>query len=197
MGLLLLIGLAGVSAVLAHHFDLLRDAAWLVGVSLVGALALLTAHPDLTILAEPRADEVCGAEGEEGAAEDPNLERIGIDEAKALLGKPGVTFIDARATSLYEYAHIPGAVNLPAPDAEVLLEIQSLPIAPDAQVITYCDGGSCEQSNFLGAVLESRDLCRSVRVLDGGWQAWTAADGETVQGPTRFGSGMSSSEVSP
>jgi rhodanese-related sulfurtransferase len=84
-------------------------------------------------------------------------------------------------------------MNLPAEDAAGLLDMQSLPIPPEGAVITYCDGGSCEQSESLGLLLRERDVCQQVRVLDGGWQAWVGAGAPTVSGDTRFGDAPSSS----
>ena len=88
-------------------------------------------------------------------------------------------------------------MNLPAADAEGLLDMQSLPIPPEGQVITYCDGGSCEQSEYLGLLLRQRDVCQQVRVLEGGWQAWVAAQAPTVSGHSRYGDAPSSQISAP
>jgi len=200
LALLLVTALAVATLAVARHFDELVDTLVLIGASILGGLVFLLAHPEMSLIAPPRddADQSCDAElPAEEAPPATRVDRVTIAEAQGLLANPDVTFVDARPANAYAYAHIPGAMNLPAADAEGLLELQSLPIPPDGQVITYCDGGSCEQSDYLGALLAERDVCQQVRVLDGGWQAWVAAEGATVGGTTRFGDGGgSSSELS-
>jgi rhodanese-related sulfurtransferase len=73
--------------------------------------------------------------------------------------------------------------------------MQSLPIPPDGQVITYCDGGTCEQSEALGLLLRQRDLCQQVRVLEGGWQAWVHSGAPTVRGEWPYGDAPGSSQA--
>lgn len=185
-GLFMVLALAGATLVAAHRLDRLVDTLVVIGASLLGGVVFLVAHPGMSLVAEPKVDEVCGLEGEDpGVA--AAVPRVSVDEAIELLGQPGVTFVDARPGASYEYAHIPGAMSLPADDAEGVLDMQSLPIPPEGQVIAYCEGGSCEQSDYLGALLAERDVCQEVRVLAGGWQAWILAEGPTVQGATPEG----------
>ncbi|NVB38344.1 hypothetical protein G6O69_10930 [Pseudenhygromyxa sp. WMMC2535] len=191
LALLLLAALGVVTLLLARQLERLGDTALVLGASVLGGLTFLLAHPQMQLVAPPR-DETCTLE-EEPAEPAPAAARISLAEARERLGQPGVTFVDARPTTAYDYAHIPGAMSLPASDAEGLLEVQSLPIPPEGEVITYCEGGSCEQSDYLGALLAERDVCQQVRVLDGGWQAWIADEGPTVTGSSRFGDAGSSS----
>jgi len=181
LALFLVVALTVATVGLARQLDLLADLSWMIGASVLGGLLFIVAHPGLGLIAEPpdAAEATCGAEIPLVA---PVVERISIDEARALLGQPHVTFVDARPGYHYGAAHIPGAMNLPAELAEGVLDMQSLPIPHEGQVITYCEGGSCEQSEYLGVLLRERDVCQQVRVLDGGWQAWLAADGPTVSG---------------
>lgn len=181
LALLLVIALTVVTVALARQLDLLTDVLVMIGASILGGLVFIAAHPGLGWLAEPPndADATCGAEIPLVA---PVVERVTVEEARALLGQAHVTFVDARAGYHYTAAHIPGAMNLPADQAEGVLDMQSLPIPPEGQVITYCDGGSCEQSEYLGMLLRERDVCQQVRVLDGGWQAWVTANAPTVTG---------------
>jgi rhodanese-related sulfurtransferase len=169
---------------LAHRLGLLRDTALVIGVSLLGGLVVLAAHPDLAWVAEPAEDGSCGLEEDEPVI---RVERIGVAEAQALLGDETVTFVDARSGDDYVAAHIPGAVSLPATDAAGILEIQSVPILPDGRVITYCNGGACEQSEYLGLLLRDREVCKQVSVLEGGWAAWVAAQAPTVSGEGAHG----------
>ncbi|GEM_PF-1639543 len=191
---LFMVGALGIATfVLAHRLGRLEDTLGLVGVCLLGGLALL-AVSDLPWVADPREDDqLCAAE-ELPEAAPAHVPHVSVAEARTLVTDPGVTFVDARPAAAYEYAHIPGALSLPADDAEGLLDLQSLPIPADSQVVTYCEGVTCERSTYLGALLAERGVCRQVRVLEGGWQAWVLVDGATVSGASRFGdAGLSSS----
>jgi rhodanese-related sulfurtransferase len=188
LALLLVATLAVLTLALASRLQLLGDVLWIMGASVLGGLLFMAAHPALDGVAPPD-DGIC--EGDPTVSPTPDamnamgsiaMERVSIAEASALLGQPLVTFVDARPTYHYAAEHIPGAMNLPAEDAEGLLDTQSLPIPPDGEVITYCDGGSCEQSEYLGLLLRQRDVCQRVRVLEGGWQAWAASGSPTVSG---------------
>jgi len=176
LALLLVIALSVATVAVARQLELVADVLLVIGASVLGGLVFIAAHPGLDLIAAPPdpGDATCGTEEIPLVA--PVVERISVEEAQALLGQAQVTFVDARPSYHYTAAHIPGAMNLPAEDAEGLLELQSLPIPPDGQVITYCDGGSCEQSEYLGMLLRERDVCQQVRVLEGGWQAWVAAE---------------------
>lgn len=176
--LLLIVALTALTVGVAHRLGKLADTLVLIGASLLGGLVFMAAHPELGwVASEPDDSEAtCGVEGELPLAEAAAPSRVSATEALELLGTPGVSFVDARPTQAYEYAHIPGAISLPAGSAEGLLDMQSLPIPPDGEVITYCDGGRCEQSEYIGELLRERDVCQRVRVLDGGWQAWATAE---------------------
>lgn len=190
--LVLIAALLVATVALAQRLELLADLLLLGGTSLLVGLVFLGVHPDLEWLAPPPTDEgSCSVDEVPVVA--PVVDRVSLEEARALFEQSQVTFVDARPAYHYAAGHIPGAMNLPAEDAEGLLDMQSLPIPPEGAVITYCDGGSCEQSEYLGLLLRERDVCQRVRVLEGGWQAWVAAGGDTVSGDTRFGDAPSSS----
>jgi rhodanese-related sulfurtransferase len=195
LALLSVAALTVLTLALASRLRILGDVLRLIVASVLGGLVVLAVHPNLDWVAAPD-DGIC--EGDVAVAAAPNsmpMERVSIDEAIELLGQPGVTFVDARPSHHYVVEHVPGAMNLPADDAEGLLDMQSLPIPPDGQVITYCDGGTCEQSESLGLLLRQRDVCPRVRVLEGGWQAWEASGAPTVRGDNPYGDAPSSWEA--
>lgn len=171
----------------AQRLGLLRDTALLIAVSLIAGLAFQTLHPGLGWLSEAPEEGSCELEGEPEPSA-IRVERIGVAEASALLDDPTVSFVDARSIDDYVAAHIPGALSLPAADAAGLLEVQSVPILPDGRVITYCNGGACEQSEYLGLLLRDREVCKQVLVLEGGWAAWVTSEAPTVSGEEPFGS---------
>jgi rhodanese-related sulfurtransferase len=182
LALFLVVALTVATLALAHWLELLGDVLLVIGTSLLGGLLFIALHPELDLLATPPdpSDATCG---EDLPLVAPVVERISVAEAQALLGQAQVTFVDARPSYHFSAEHIPGAMNLPADDAEGVLDTQTLPIPPDGEVITYCDGGTCEQSEYLSLLLRDRDVCQRVRVLEGGWQAWVAANAPTVIEP--------------
>lgn len=191
LALLLTAALAVLTLALARQLELLGDVLQLIAVCLLAGVAMLGLHDDLEWIAPEREDDgSCSLEGEAGQ---PAVERVSVEEARSLLEHPEVSFVDARADAHYLAAHIPGALSLPADAAEDMLELQSLPIPPEGEVIAYCDGGSCEQSEYLGLLLRTRGVCRRVRVLEGGWLGWLEAGAPTVSGASRFGDAPSSS----
>jgi rhodanese-related sulfurtransferase len=198
LALFLVVALAVLTFALASRLQLLGDVLWIIGASVLGGLVLVTVHPALDWVAPPD-DGICEGDPADLPAPDSmnslSMERVSIEQASALLGQPLVTFVDARPTYHYAAEHVPGAMNLPAEDAEGLLDMQSLPIPPDGEVIAYCDGISCEQSEYLGRLLRQRDVCQRVRVLEGGWQAWVTSGAPTVRGDSRYGDAPSSSQV--
>jgi rhodanese-related sulfurtransferase len=197
LALLLVATLAVLTLTLASRLQRLGDVLWIIGASVLGGLLVLAAHPALDWVAPPDEGICEGDPMISPATPDSMLmERVSIEEASTLLEQPLVTFVDARPTYHYAAEHVPGAMNLPAEDAEGLLDMQSLPIPHDGEVITYCDGGSCGQSEYLGRLLRQRDVCQRVRVLEGGWQAWAASGAPTVSGDSRDGDAPSSSQAS-
>jgi rhodanese-related sulfurtransferase len=149
----------------------------LVGLSVGLGLLHLAVRSDLAWIGEP-PETACGSADE--AAQ--SVERISAQEAMTLVGDPTVTFVDARSVDSYLAGHIPGAMSLPADEAAGVLEVQSVPIPPENLVVTYCDGGTCEQSEYLGILLEDRAGCEQVKVMADGWVAWTSAEAPVETG---------------
>jgi len=147
------------------------QAAIIAGAATVLGLLHLAVRPELPFVAEAPGPDAASCAPEQ-LIDQPRVDRISVDEVRDQIGAPGVSIVDARSAAAFNAGHIPGAMNLPADQAEVILGVQSIPIAPDDLVITYCDGGRCEMSESLGLMLEDRAGCRRVRVLEGGWAEW-------------------------
>ena len=156
----------------------LRDALVLVAISAALGLTHKVLRPDFPWVAQPR-QEACSLPVDPAVA----VERITPATARQWLGRADVTFVDARSSADYLRGHIPGALSLPAGEAAGILGVASMPIANDALVVTYCDGAACERSEYLGLLLREHAVCERVRALDGGWNAWLAANGPVVVGP--------------
>jgi rhodanese-related sulfurtransferase len=157
-----------------------RDVALLLGVATgLGALSL-AARPDLPWLAPPRAPEptTCSDVAE---AAGPLFPRMAARDVAGALERGAVTIVDARPLDEFVQAHIPGAISLPADEAEQILQSQTLPIPPDHLVVTYCGDDDAVGSEYLGRLLGLAAGCREIHVLDGGWEAWLAS-GAPIEG---------------
>ena len=99
-----------------------------------------------------------------------NITMISVKEAKALLDKGGVVFLDCREPKEYKSGHIPGAINIP----RGLLEFQigSKITEKNTSVVMYCKSGGRAS---LGCCSIQRMGYKNVKNLDGGWQAWSKA----------------------
>ena len=157
----------------------LRDLLVLAGISTVLGLGHLAIRQELPWVAEPSEPKAEACSVDEVA---PLVERISVEEARGLVGQPGVSFVDARDGDQYVAGHVPGALSLPAGEAAGILEVQSVPIPAEDMVITYCDSRACERSEYLGVLLRDRAVCDQVRVLAGGWKAWTDEQGPVETG---------------
>lgn len=106
--------------------------------------------------------------------ENPNIERITVDELKAKLARnENVVIIDVRGSD-YDTSdsRIKGAMRIVP--AELSARLKEIP--RDKEVITYCacatDGGAVKAAQ---ALLDNG--FKRVRALKGGWTAWQQAGG--------------------
>jgi len=99
-----------------------------------------------------------------------NITSISVSDAKALLDKGGVVFLDCRTSKEFKSGHIPGAVNIP----RGLLEFKIDKKIPDknASVVIYCKSGGRAS---LGCYNLVRMGYKNIKNIDGGWKAWTKA----------------------
>jgi rhodanese-related sulfurtransferase len=124
---------------------------------------------------EPSACELAHEEADDEPA--ATSEAIGVAEAIALHGRPGVVFVDARSNSLFAALHIPGALCLPLEEAPALLAHASLGLSPEDVVIAYCEGPTGDRSEALAGLLREHLGCNRVQVLEGGLASWLAQGG--------------------
>lgn len=85
--------------------------------------------------------------------------------------KKPVVLVDAREARAFEYAHLPGAVNLQPSALESPRSLNRPDKSPP--IIVYCDGPACD-----AAVRTARKLraggYKDLRILEAGWQEWVA-----------------------
>ncbi|MEZ4426777.1 MAG: rhodanese-like domain-containing protein [Nannocystaceae bacterium] len=157
--------------------------------ALATALGLLSVGLRTDLLpwiADPTADlQSCTTspdEEVETADAQPRVERIAVAAALAMLERSGeVTFVDARSPDQYAIGHIPGAISLPADQAEAIVAVTSI-VPQGGTVIAYCEGLTCERSESLGQLLRDTVGCQNVLVLDGGFARWIESGAPIEQG---------------
>ena len=86
-------------------------------------------------------------------------------------------FVDARDDQNYILGHIPGAYQLDHYQLESYID-QVLPVCQQAmKIVTYCNGGDCEDSKFAALDLINHGLDPSrIFVYPGGFTQWYKSD---------------------
>lgn len=104
------------------------------------------------------------------------IDAIGLDQFRTVVGDKGALILDARSSPYYQQGHVPGALNLSrdrfAKDYQRLMPI--LGAAKDQPIVVYCSGGACYDSKLVARALFSLGYS-NVRVFTGGWEAWSTA----------------------
>ena len=182
---------------------LVRQMALLVGFGLVAAAVLDFVSPHPLSLLEPvvpasaSATATCG--GHEVAHLAPAPPRMmPLSDALAACASCTAAFVDARGAAAFEEGHIPGAFHLPPeghPDAGAMLaRLESYPTV----VVYDADAkGGCRLAQGVADRLVAAG-CRDVRVLEGSWTAWEAAQGPAVAGAcSACGAGAKAAQSKP
>ncbi|MCS7337744.1 MAG: rhodanese-like domain-containing protein [Verrucomicrobiae bacterium] len=118
-----------------------------------------------------------------------NLNAIGLDRAKALFADARrasglVVFLDARDEKQFAAGHIPGAYLFNHYRAERYLP-NVLPVCMNAQqVVIYCYGADCEDSEFAAVLLRNAGVPNEkLFVYTGGYAEWHANGLPIATGP--------------
>jgi len=166
-------------------------------VALVGFCAALTANHfspkgikltrDYFPASGTTTEESVPPQGATGLAEEGNLEArlrarnlavVDLAEVQELFQDPRhqleqVIFVDARNRRYYEEGHVPGALHLDHfyPD-QSLAEVLPASLAAEV-VVVYCNGGDCEDSEFVAIFLREAGVPGDrLRVYLGGMSEW-------------------------
>ncbi|UCG13903.1 MAG: hypothetical protein JSU72_05370 [Deltaproteobacteria bacterium] len=110
------------------------------------------------------------------------LPAVSLAQAREAFASGDVLFVDARDPVFFQLGHIPGAVNLPVKDFDLVFSELEERLLSVGMVITYCDGASCEMSVELTEKLLMAGLDR-VAVFTGGMQQWRAEGQPVEEGP--------------
>jgi rhodanese-related sulfurtransferase len=127
------------------------------------------------------ATHMCTATPSLAAETTPWVEQL---EARELLGKAGVIFIDCRPPDEFQAGHVSGALSMPSNQQ---LPAAALELLRSAQtIIAYCDAiGGCESSQRLAARLRELGM-GDVRILRDGLPAWVRSGYPAESGPCRL-----------
>jgi 3-mercaptopyruvate sulfurtransferase SseA len=95
--------------------------------------------------------------------------RITPEELKKMIeGKADIVIVDNQPKSLYDKAHIPGAINLPW-----AIEIEGPVDLPyDKPLILYCGCAEEEDSAYVADQLIEKFGYNNIKLLEGGWGQW-------------------------
>ncbi len=96
-----------------------------------------------------------------------------IDQARELYDSGEYIFVDARAPEDHEEGHIKGAVSLPVGQFEEKIAAFMERYPPEASIVTYCSGRTCEDSHHLAEFLLEFGYDKVNVFIDGfpGWEA--------------------------
>jgi len=96
-----------------------------------------------------------------------------VDQARELYDSGDYIFVDARSPEDYEEGHIKGAVSLPVGQFEEKIAAFLERYPPEASIVTYCSGRTCEDSHHLAEFLLEFGYDKVNVFIDGfpGWEA--------------------------
>ncbi|MCW5579777.1 MAG: rhodanese-like domain-containing protein [Luteimonas sp.] len=117
------------------------------------------------------------------AAANARITTLTVDEARALLGDPGVQFVDIRdVRELEREGMVPGAFHAPRGMLEFWVDPDSPYFKPvfgeDRRFVLYCQSGW--RSALATAALQDMGLA-NVAHVGGGFHAWKDAGGDVAQ----------------
>lgn len=110
------------------------------------------------------------------------LNTITHQEVKSLYEDPAYAsgsyvIIDARNRELYLSGHIPGAYHLDAYRVKEMIEPIRSVLSDAIKIVIYCNGGSCEDSEFAAIHLQSENIDPSRVFVDpSGMDYWKDQD---------------------
>lgn len=98
--------------------------------------------------------------------------QIPLDQAKSLFDQ-GATAVDARIKADYEAGHIKGALRINLKSFENGDPPLLAMIPRDANVLVYCSGGNCDESEHVAELLNGSGY-KKVYIIHDGFPGWKA-----------------------
>ena len=85
-----------------------------------------------------------------------------------------IVFVDARSENAYQAGHIPGAYEFDRYYPEKYVSTMLQVCGPAQQILVYCNGGHCEDSEFAAVMLSEWGIPKNkLLVYGGGITEWT------------------------
>jgi rhodanese-related sulfurtransferase len=86
-----------------------------------------------------------------------------------------VVFVDARSDEDYQAGHVPGAYEFPYYHYEKFFGPVVMACQAAEQVVVYCGGGECEDSELAATMLRDAGITNQGKlfVYGGGWTEWS------------------------
>lgn len=106
---------------------------------------------------------------------DDNYGIVSFEQMKKIVdsGNDNFIIVDSRREADYLKRHIPKAINIYANDEDAVVIEKILTLLPkDKTIIIYCDGGNCDLSHHIAALLENFGYSRFF-IYEGGWNEWS------------------------
>ena len=105
---------------------------------------------------------------------DGNYSGVSFEQMKKIVSLHSDNFIiiDSRREADFLRGHIPNAINIFSYDDERVVIEKVLTLPRDKTIIIYCDGGSCDLSHHIAALLENFGYERFY-LYEGGWNEWS------------------------
>jgi len=106
---------------------------------------------------------------------DGNYGIVSFEQMKRIVdsGNDNFVIVDSRREADYLKRHIPKAINIYANDEDAVVIEKILTLLPkDKTIIIYCDGGNCDLSHHIAALLENFGYSRFF-IYEGGWNEWS------------------------
>lgn len=98
------------------------------------------------------------------------LAEIDVANAKDLVGKTGVLFIDARSSDEFVSGHIEGAINVPNHGGNER-RLSLITVDKGLRIVVYCINDGCSKARNLASAMRD-DGFQNVEVMLGGWEKW-------------------------
>jgi len=92
-----------------------------------------------------------------------------------------VVILDARDPDLYEYGHIPRALNLPVAEVDQRIGKYASRLTPDTPILLYCGGADCGDALELAIKLREWGFT-DLTLYPGGYAEWTEYGGAVRKG---------------
>jgi rhodanese-related sulfurtransferase len=98
-----------------------------------------------------------------------------VELATAMRWGHKILWVDARSEANFEKDHIPGSILLNEDHWDGFLPVLLDVWKPDRVIIVYCGSNSCQASRSVARRLRDEVGLNPTYVLEGGWEAWKAA----------------------